>query len=87
MEVEITKLVLEIKKEKDSDGKDIFLVSRRRMGKAGTFNTEGSEGGYYSSWETVLEKIKDLNLPSGLLNGAKQQVDLAGSATINLPLG
>jgi hypothetical protein len=85
-EVVVTKRVLEIKKKKDRDGGDVFEVSRRHSGKAGTFNTDGSTGGVYSSWETVLEKIKDLNLPPRLLNGAKQMLDSAGFATIDLPL-
>jgi hypothetical protein len=85
-EVVVTKRVLEIKKKKDSDGGDVFEVSRRHFGKAGTFKTDGSTGGVYSSWETVLEKVNDLNLPPRLLNGAKQLLDSAGFATIDLPL-
>jgi hypothetical protein len=83
-EVIITASSLEFKKEKDADGGDVFVVTRRHFGKAGTFNTDGSTGGVYSSWETVLEKIKDLNLPSRLLNGVKKQLDSIGSATINM---
>ncbi len=80
----VTKKVLEIKKEKDRDGRDVFQVSRRHFSEAGTFKTNGSTGGVYSSWEIVLEKVKDLNLPPRLLNSAKQMIDSAGFATINL---
>lgn len=85
-EAVVTKRVLEIKKFKDRDGVDVFEVSRRHSGHAGTFKTDGSTGGVYSSWETVLEKTKDLNLPPRLLNGAKRMLDSAGFATIDLPL-
>jgi hypothetical protein len=85
-ELVVTKRVLEIKKKKDRDGGDVFEVSRRHFGAAGTFNTDGGTGAVYSSWETVLEKTKDLNLPPRLLGGAKQMIDSAGFATIDLPL-
>jgi hypothetical protein len=83
-DVVITAKSLEIKKEKDADGNDIFVVSRRHSGTAGTFKSDGSTGGVYSSWDVVLEKIADLNLPSRLLNGIKKQLDSAGFALVNL---
>jgi hypothetical protein len=83
-EVVVTARSVEIKRKKDRDGQDVFEVSRRRTGKAGTFNVEGSEGGTYSSWEVVLAKIADLDLPPRLLNAAKKQLDSAGFAVINV---
>jgi hypothetical protein len=83
-EVVITKRVLEIKKKKDADGGDVFELSRKEFGSAGTMNTERSTGGVYSSWERVLKEVEDLNLPSRLLNGAKAQLDAAGFTTINV---
>jgi hypothetical protein len=83
-EVVITARSIEIKKEKDADDRDVFVVSRKRSGNAGTFNVADSTGGVYSSWERVLDELSDLNLPSRLLNGVKQQLDSAGFATINM---
>ena len=83
-EVAITARSIEIKKEKDADDRDVFVVSRKRSGKAGSLNVDDSTGGVYSSWERVLEELSDLNLPSRLLNGVKKQLDSVGSATINM---
>lgn len=83
-DVEIVAKSIEIKKEKDADGKDVFIVSRKHSGNAGTFNVAGSTGGVYSSWERAVESLQDLNLPSRLLSGMKKQLDTADFATLNI---
>ena len=49
-EVEITATRIEINKKKDADGGDVFEVSIKRSGKAGSFDIARSTGGVYSSW-------------------------------------
>jgi hypothetical protein len=85
-DVLISKMVVDIEKQKDRDGRDVFTVSRRQVGKAGSFDVAGSTGATYSSWQRVLAELEDLNLPTRLLDGVKRMVDTVGSATINLPL-
>ena len=83
--VEITAPSVEIRKEKDAEGQDLFFITRRRSGEAGGYLIVGRDNqGTASSWDLVLEKISDLNLPSRLLNGAKRQLDQVGSAIINV---
>jgi hypothetical protein len=83
-EVEITATRIEINKKKDADGGDVFEVSIKRSGKAGSFDIAGSTGGVYSSWERVVEELKDLNLPSRVLNGMKKQLESVDSVFFNM---
>lgn len=83
-EVVITARSVEIRKKKDADGGDVYAVSHLRAGTAGNFNVSGNTGGIYSSWDRVLEELKDLNLPSRLLNGARKQLDSVDFVRINL---
>jgi hypothetical protein len=73
-------MVVEIVKEKDANERDVFLVSRKHAG-----ITSAGSGTYYSSWTMLENGLSDLNLPTGLLNGMKEQVDSRGFATVNLP--
>jgi hypothetical protein len=83
-EVKIPATSVEIRLEKDSEGKDVFFISRRRLGNAGKIDLVGTENlGTASSWEFVQEKIGELNLPSRLLNAAKKQLEDVGFAIIN----
>ena len=73
-------MFLEIVNEKDANERDVFLVSRKPAG-----ITSAGTGTYYSSWTMVEHGLSDLNLPTRLLNGMKEQVDARGFAAVNLP--
>jgi hypothetical protein len=84
-EVTISARSIEIRVEKDSDGKDLFFISLRHLGNAGKIDIAGTENlGTASSWELVQEKIAELNVPSRLLSAAKKQVEASGFAVINM---